>query len=752
MNSLVTRKSVLISIVAILTFAAGLTITVSSPIGEGFSVSINSALAFGNSGDGGCCGTDEPDQPDYDPPSYDPPDYPDYDPPPSHPKPHCSAYINPDQVNYGGSATLTWTSANATSATVTDFGSEPVNGSKALSNITANKTYYVTVYGPGGSATCSDTVKVIKPMPVCTINANPSTIQNGGSSTLTWTSSNATSASINQGIGGVSVNGNRSVSPTGTKTYTLTVTGPGGTANCQTTIIVQNQLPSCTFNINPNSVQYGGNATATWTSQNATSATINQGVGSVALNGSYTASNLTSTKTYIMTVTGPGGSATCQDTVTVQQQSAPSCTITVNPHSVQMGGSVSIVWSSNNATSATLTDFGSEPVNGSRSVSNINSNKTYVLTVTGPGGTATCQDSVVVQESPAPYCTISANPSSIQYGGSSTLTWSSNNATSAVINHSIGSVGVNGSYVVSNIYSTKTYIMTVYNAQGQSANCQTTIYVNEIQSNPSCTINANPNSIQQGGSSYLTWSSSNAISANLSTIGSVGVNGSQTVYPYNTTTYVLTVYGQNGQSAQCQTTVNIGVVYNNPPSCWISISNNNQYDYNNSQATLSWGSSNATSAYINPNVGSVSTYGTRVVYVSGYQVYTMTVYNAQGQSATCQTQTTQIPPYVALTQIPYTGIDLGGAGTMLYYFAILAFTVAAAYLAIYYVPAFAGIKARIPVETMEAPMIFARSVAAAVPFVHTATRPNVPGSSFKDAMTFARSENGSAPRIVIQRN
>jgi len=56
-------------------------------------------------------------------------------------------------------------------------------------------------------------------------------------------------------------------------------------------------------------------------------------------------------------------------------------------------------------------------------------------------------------------------------------------------------------------------------------------------------------------SSYLSWSSSNASSAYLSNVGSVNVNGSTTVWPTYATVYTLTVYGQNGQSAQCSTTV-----------------------------------------------------------------------------------------------------------------------------------------------------------------------------------------------------
>lgn len=74
--------------------------------------------------------------------------------------------------------------------------------------------------------------------PSATLAASPTTIYRGMSSLLTWTTANATSASIDQGIGGVTLNGSQSVSPTTTTTYTLTATGPGGTATATATVTV----------------------------------------------------------------------------------------------------------------------------------------------------------------------------------------------------------------------------------------------------------------------------------------------------------------------------------------------------------------------------------------------------------------------------------------------------------------------------------------------------------------------------------
>lgn len=74
------------------------------------------------------------------------------------------------------------------------------------------------------------------------IQAVPASIIVGGSSTLTWSSTNATSAEINQGIGGVDVNGSREVSPTETTTYTIIVTGDEGTASASATVVVSSTI------------------------------------------------------------------------------------------------------------------------------------------------------------------------------------------------------------------------------------------------------------------------------------------------------------------------------------------------------------------------------------------------------------------------------------------------------------------------------------------------------------------------------
>ncbi len=76
--------------------------------------------------------------------------------------------------------------------------------------------------------------------PTIAFSASPSPILAGGSSTLTWlvTGADAGTIRIEPGIGVVTPNDTRSVSPTATTTYTLTAAGGGITATSRVTVAV----------------------------------------------------------------------------------------------------------------------------------------------------------------------------------------------------------------------------------------------------------------------------------------------------------------------------------------------------------------------------------------------------------------------------------------------------------------------------------------------------------------------------------
>jgi hypothetical protein len=167
--------------------------------------------------------------------------------------------------------------------------------------------------------------------------AEPPAITAGGSSTLRWEVSGATSVEIDHGIGGVSLSGTRSVSPASTTTYKLTAHGTGGDATATVQVTVNPSGPSGTiptintFWADPPAITAGGSSTLRWEVSGATSVEIDHGIGGVALSGSRSV-NPASTTTYLLTAHGTGGNATATAVVTVNP--APvSINATITYHS-----------------------------------------------------------------------------------------------------------------------------------------------------------------------------------------------------------------------------------------------------------------------------------------------------------------------------------------------------------------------------------------------------------------------------------
>ena len=79
--------------------------------------------------------------------------------------------------------------------------------------------------------------------PTVTLSANPTSINQGDSSTLTWSSTNATQLTITPDVGQVNAEGNSKVTPSDSVTYSVTATGPGGSANASARITVSTPAP-----------------------------------------------------------------------------------------------------------------------------------------------------------------------------------------------------------------------------------------------------------------------------------------------------------------------------------------------------------------------------------------------------------------------------------------------------------------------------------------------------------------------------
>ncbi|UCH20978.1 MAG: RHS repeat protein [Deltaproteobacteria bacterium] len=103
----------------------------------------------------------------------------------------------------------------------------------------AGNRLFVILWGAPGSSISIEVKKTVAvPAPEVTISANPASIKQGDSSTLTWSTDYADTCIMEPGIGNVDPNGSVLVSPQQSTVYTLTATGPGGTNSALVTVVV----------------------------------------------------------------------------------------------------------------------------------------------------------------------------------------------------------------------------------------------------------------------------------------------------------------------------------------------------------------------------------------------------------------------------------------------------------------------------------------------------------------------------------
>ncbi|OHA85378.1 MAG: hypothetical protein A2591_01635 [Candidatus Yonathbacteria bacterium RIFOXYD1_FULL_52_36] len=106
-------------------------------------------------------------------------------------------------------------------------------------------TYTVQAYDAAGNSSAqaagvsATTQSAPTPTPTLTLSANPTSITTGNSTTLTWSSTNATSCTASNGWSGAkATSGTQTVTPPTTTTYTLSCTGAGGTTTQSVSVAV----------------------------------------------------------------------------------------------------------------------------------------------------------------------------------------------------------------------------------------------------------------------------------------------------------------------------------------------------------------------------------------------------------------------------------------------------------------------------------------------------------------------------------
>ena len=171
----------------------------------------------------------------------------------------------PGTISMGGSSVLSWNVSGATSIRINEgIGNGlAASGSVEVSPTATTSTYTLTAGNGSGSVTATAIVTISAPV-IASFAATPQTVVPGGSSTLTWSVSGATSVSIDNGVGNnLGLSGSRSISPEATALYTLTAASPHGVTTATTLLGVglpgpyryYRFVPTALRNTDENSVQ-----------------------------------------------------------------------------------------------------------------------------------------------------------------------------------------------------------------------------------------------------------------------------------------------------------------------------------------------------------------------------------------------------------------------------------------------------------------------------------------------------------------
>ncbi|MDE2399523.1 MAG: DUF11 domain-containing protein [Patescibacteria group bacterium] len=428
----------------------------------------------------------------------------------------CNSATLDGNVNTGGVATLAWFEwgQGGSLDNTTPQQSFTVSGSYSqyISGLTENTVYSFRAMASNRNGNYTGETRTFTTpscnqisTPTVTLNANPSTINSGNSSTLTWYSTNATSCSAFW-TGSTATSGSGIVTPTGTTTYTTTCTNSTGqSASATATVYVNNNqnVPTVSIYASPSNVNYNGTSTITWYSTNASYCTASGGGGTTNgwygtqnLSGSFYTGPLTNTTTFNINCSNGTGSAVASTTVYVNNynnQQYPVVSIYASPSNVNYNGTSTITWYSTNATYCTASGgtngwYGTQNLSGSFYTGPLTNTTTFNINCSNGTGNAVGSTTVYVTGGnifPVTYqptVTITADQTNLAFNGATTIRWSTTNATSC--NASGGSVGWAGiksigpgAFYTGSLTGTRTYSITCTNGMG-SASDFVTVNVN----------------------------------------------------------------------------------------------------------------------------------------------------------------------------------------------------------------------------------------------------------------------------------
>ncbi|MCB9814211.1 DUF11 domain-containing protein [Candidatus Nomurabacteria bacterium] len=641
--------------------------------------------------------------------------------------PTCTLTPALQTISYGGTATLNWTSSNATAVNISSFGAVAQSGSKSTGALFADTNYLLTATGPDGEVKCNAQVKVsekviekatvVAQKIICTDEAQLPNYGNGGPDITANTAANwvATHDTCSFAEGWefewtdtyTSDPGDTLIGKANSPWYAFGPTGSFGKTSVQINlsdktrekvwfreVLKSGYIP---FTYGQNGHTNVDNVSAEFYCHNDV---INYD------NHDYIDGLKADQTYYCVAWNSPVKVVT----------PAPSCDMfKATPSSILVGASSTLSWETTNATRVFINNgIGDVAVDGNIEVSPL-SNITYKLTAMGADEkTVDCEVPVTVTEKKVPVCELfTATPSSLPAGGGDvTLNWKVLNASTVSISPIVGSVALVDSKVVG-ITESSNFVLTATDADGTKVTCPAPVVVADPEPALTCKDNVSfsisASSIKRGQSATLNWSTTDVDSVSISVINSSALSGTQSVSPSSDTTYVLKAT-RGSDSVSCPVSIDVttgggGGGGTPTPRCELTISDSKIKS--GEKVTLIWNTSNATELTLTDDKGKVvfstdqylssekKDYydGSIVLRPTRDTKYTLLAergsrdvecnVSVKTEDNVVVLQTRDQQPLVAgisLSQVPYTGFEAGPIMTFMFYALLIAWAFYITYL------------------------------------------------------------------------
>lgn len=191
------------------------------------------------------------------------------------------------------------------------------------------------------------TPEVETPAPTCEFYPTVATIDEGKTTELNWTTTNAVRVVLSGGTGEVALNGSASITPLATYMYNLTAFGEDGQeVSCETKITVETEEESVVISgcTDSTATNYDADATESDDSCEYPEVEVLGCTDEDANNYDADANKDDNSCTYTTTSSGGGGS------------SSPRCELEVSDATIDAGDTVTLTWETARARDITLTD------------------------------------------------------------------------------------------------------------------------------------------------------------------------------------------------------------------------------------------------------------------------------------------------------------------------------------------------------------------------------------------------------------